>query len=143
MNYGEKLKKRREELGITQEEVCRKLQISRNTLRKYEQGKEEIPISLFLVMTELYDIDCIDICGVRDSNDGLLHDISMYLPIKNHIKREVEKEMELLRRFDNEFDEDYYSQYFYKRLKEFIESNELLCAAAPSILKDWEKDNTL
>lgn len=64
-NPGLKLKLKRKECGLTQQEVADYLKISRNTLSVYESGKTDIPLTVFIRISKLYGCDIDEIYGTH------------------------------------------------------------------------------
>lgn len=65
-NIGEKLKNARKVLGLTQEEVANKLNISRNTLSNIENGNRSILVSELEEFAKLYKITYTDLLNDKD-----------------------------------------------------------------------------
>lgn len=53
----DKLKKRRQEIGLTQAEIAAALNIDRTTYCKYESGKSKPNIKMLQKITELFGVD--------------------------------------------------------------------------------------
>lgn len=49
----------REELGYTQEEMAKQLGIKQNTWSRYETGKRQLPVWLFLAVSEMVGLELI------------------------------------------------------------------------------------
>lgn len=49
----------REELGYTQEEMAKQLGIKQNTWSRYETGKRQIPVWLFLSVSEMIGLELV------------------------------------------------------------------------------------
>lgn len=77
MNFGEKIKKLRIDLGWTQEFVANKLQISIPALSRYESGKYE-PKSLSIVsdFAKLYNVTTDYLLGLDVTYEENLNNVS-------------------------------------------------------------------
>lgn len=78
MNFGEKIKKLRTDLGWTQEFVANKLQISVPALSRYESGQYE-PKSLSIIsdFAKLYNVTTDYLLGLNVEYDTGLDNISV------------------------------------------------------------------
>lgn len=56
MNFNEKIKNRREQLGFTQLEVANYLHVTRQTISKWELGKSYPDLELLVSLSEYYDL---------------------------------------------------------------------------------------
>ena len=56
MNIGEKLKQRRKEFGMTQEEVATKLYVSRQAVSNWESGKNYPDLETIITLSDIYKI---------------------------------------------------------------------------------------
>lgn len=54
---GSRIKKRREELGINQEDLGKKVDIGRTSISNMEQGRQKPPLSLIYKICHVLDID--------------------------------------------------------------------------------------
>lgn len=84
---GSKIKQRREESKLTQEEIAKELNLSRASIANYESGKQRISVAELYNLAERFGIDIMDI-----------------LPSLKVIKREVTPENKLDRATDIEKD---------------------------------------
>ena len=66
----------RKKSGLTIGEAAQKLGISRSSLSAYENDHLEISLLLLIKMTELYDCDIFDLCGVHTGMKGVVLDIN-------------------------------------------------------------------
>ncbi len=66
MNMGDKLKKLREEEGLTQAALAQKLQISRSALSMYELGIRQIPHDVILSVAKFFDVTLNYLYGLED-----------------------------------------------------------------------------
>lgn len=56
MAFPEKLKALRHENGLTQDELCEKLYLSRTSISNYETGKNEPNIETIIAISDLFNI---------------------------------------------------------------------------------------
>lgn len=63
---GDKLKKLREEEGLTQAALAQKLQISRSALSMYELGIRQIPHDVILSVAKFFDVTLNYLYGLED-----------------------------------------------------------------------------
>lgn len=91
MKYDLKLAMLRMHAGLTQEEAAAKLGISRSALIRYENGYEDIPISVLIKMTALYDFDIAAVSGIKEPQPGtgFKYDVPQYYVLKAHVMYEA------------------------------------------------------
>lgn len=65
--FGEKLKRLREEKGLTQENIARKLCISRATVSKYESGRRKPDIETMKTLSKYYGVSVDYIIGMTET----------------------------------------------------------------------------
>lgn len=75
MTTGEKIRKRRHELGITQKELANKINVRYQTLQFWETGKRKPKIDNVKKIADALEMDFVELCGVSNSmvdptNDG-------------------------------------------------------------------------
>lgn len=56
MDIGLKLKKRRQEKNLTQEQVCEKIHVSRQTISNWENGRSYPDIISVMMLSDIYEI---------------------------------------------------------------------------------------
>ena len=99
MEIGYKLALFRKRAGLKQAEAADMLGISRSTLSLYENDKEQLPVSIFVKMADLYDFDVYDVLGVNDPSESTFTDEEARMLEDVHekyFKRRAEKAMELM-----------------------------------------------
>ena len=68
MNINEKIKQRRNQLGLSVEEVAESLNISRATLYRYESGQiEKMPVTVIEPLADILDISPSELLGWDES----------------------------------------------------------------------------
>lgn len=122
MKYGLKLKLYREKLGLTQEEVAKKIDISRTTLSNYENSITPVPITVFINLARLYKCDVFEIMGVHDSDieNQLELDVNPYYLIKAHARYIISCEMKADEMFGNKYSNEYYNSRFRAKIKDML-----------------------
>ena len=66
MDYWIRLKQIREDKDLTQKELAAVLQITQQQYSKYEMGKDNMPIEVFMRLGAYYDL-CVDyLCGASN-----------------------------------------------------------------------------
>lgn len=132
----------RRKKNLTQEEAAKLLNISRNTLIMYEKGKLEVPLTVFIKMSELYEFDVFDIFGVNDSSggNGIEYDANVYYMIKAHAAYVIRSEMEVNRKIYGEemYSQDYYANRYKKLIEKELSSG--IYDACNGIAAEYEKD---
>lgn len=66
MNWNDKLKQARMELGLSQKEAAEKLNLSRTGLANYEQGTREPSFDVLRRMCEFYDVSADYLLGLSE-----------------------------------------------------------------------------
>ena len=97
MEIGYKLALFRKRAGLKQAEAADMLGISRSTLSLYENDKEQLPVSIFVKMADLYDFDVYDVLGVNDPSESTFTDEEARMlegVHEKYFKRRAEKAME-------------------------------------------------
>lgn len=124
MGYYYKLALMRKRKGLTQAEAADLLEISRSALIMYENGKLDVPLSIFIKMARLYGFDTLEVLGVNDPSEscGIVFDINYYYMIKAHVCYVVEKEAAVNREMYGEdvYDEEYYADRYISILKDLL-----------------------
>ena len=82
MEFGEKIKKRREQLGFTQSEVADHVHVTRQTISKWELGKSYPDLELLITLSDFYDV----------SLDGLLKGDQKMIKFFNNDSSETNKQ---------------------------------------------------
>lgn len=70
----ERLKELRDELGLTQEEVGNKLNISRQAYANWETNRGEPNIEMLLKLANLFGVSIDYLCGNTDIRDSIYKD---------------------------------------------------------------------
>ena len=63
MFCSERIRKLREETGMTQQAIADMLGVGQRTYCDYESGKTRIPVDRILILAEHYDVSMDYICG--------------------------------------------------------------------------------
>jgi len=71
MKFGEKLKKHRKSIGLSQEELSKKLNISRQSISKWEQDKSLPDLVNSNILCKELNIKIEDILNSKDTNFGI------------------------------------------------------------------------
>lgn len=70
LDVGSYLKKKRENAGLTQEEVAKELGVGRDAIVRIEKGNRKINFDELSVLSKVYDFDIMDLInGVHDINE--------------------------------------------------------------------------
>ena len=125
--------------GLTMEEAARELGISRQTLQKYEQKTINLPITVFIKMAKLYDIDSFTLFGVEEVHlSDFEFDISPYYLIKLYaqlqIKAEIKQELEFA---FTEVNTAYYAKYFKATVNKYITT---ISRLSPNLREDLQHE---
>lgn len=124
MGYYYKLALMRKRKGLTQAEAADLLGISRSALIMYENGKLDVPLSIFIKMAKLYGFDTLEVLGVNDPSEscGIIFDINYYYMLKAHVCYIVEKEAAVNREMYGEdvYDAAYYADRYINILKDIL-----------------------
>jgi len=93
-----RLKKAREDLGLTQAETSKLLKLDRTTLTKYERGLHEPNIETLVKMSLLFDVTLDWLCGIT-AKGGTDHLKAIKEEReRQEILRKMERDAELARR---------------------------------------------
>ena len=136
---GNELRFYRLQKGLTLEEAAKELGISRQTLQKYEQSSINIPITIFIKMAKLYDIDSFTLFGVEDFQVSDFEcDISPYYLLKLYAQLKVKSEMkeDALSPFSKTND-TYYINYFRATVKKYIST---ISYFKPELREEFERE---
>lgn len=87
MKFNERIKNRRKELGVTQEDLAKQLYVSRQTLSSWENGRTLPDIDSLVLLSEALDIN-IDVLIKGD--EGLKDNIV----IRSNIEKKIEDILE-------------------------------------------------
>ena len=68
MEFGERLKKARNQKGLTQEQLANKLGIAKSTLAGYEKGNREPDVFKIKKIIELLEIDADYLLDIKKSS---------------------------------------------------------------------------
>ena len=82
-NFSAILKRLREELQLTQEQLATRLNISRSRLASYEQGTREPDLEMLEILADFFNVDIDYLVGRTDqttnlSNNGEIHTIAAH-----------------------------------------------------------------
>lgn len=69
MEYRERIKELRKNVGLTQEKVCEDLGMSQRTYSDYESGRIKLPIDRLIELAMYYDVSMDYICGITDRRE--------------------------------------------------------------------------
>lgn len=70
MLFGDRLKILREELGLSQQELAKKLNLTRATISKYENSPEQVDTyNTLIVMSNIFDVPIDYILGITDCRE--------------------------------------------------------------------------
>lgn len=108
MTLGKRLKNIREENGLTQEELAKKMDISQRTISSWECDRNIPDMNTYKRLCEIYDCTIAYLTGTkeRELGDISLEDIMFKLPslskddllrIKEHIKMLINQRDDILR----------------------------------------------
>ena len=67
MEHFERIRNLREDKDITQEELCKKLNISQQSLSKYENNQRKLPIDLLKRYAQVFNVSSDYILGLTDN----------------------------------------------------------------------------
>ena len=63
---GERIRKRRTDIGLTLRQAADRLDISYEQFRKYEKGINSLTIPAMKLVADALEVDCCEICGCCD-----------------------------------------------------------------------------
>lgn len=69
MEHFERIKSLREDNDITQEELCKKLNISQQSLSKYENNQRKLPIDILKKYAQIFNVSSDYILGLTDNSE--------------------------------------------------------------------------
>lgn len=90
--FGQRLKKLREEQGLTQTELARKLGKSLRTVQKYESGEIDIPLSMLYSISEVFNVT---ICFLVNCQAPETAKVTVKLPENGRTHRTMRPNMRL------------------------------------------------
>lgn len=67
-HFGERLAALRKERGMSQEELAEKLQLTRQTISKWETGASTPDLELLIQLAEVFDVSVDSLLGVKKAN---------------------------------------------------------------------------
>lgn len=67
MEHFERIKALREDRDITQEELCKQLNISQQSLSKYENNQRKLPIDILKKYAQVFNVSTDYILGLTDN----------------------------------------------------------------------------
>lgn len=67
MEHFDRIKSLREDNDITQEELCKKLNISQQSLSKYENNQRKLPIDILKKYAQIFRVSSDYILGLTDN----------------------------------------------------------------------------
>lgn len=84
-SIGERIKKLREKTGLTQEGFAEKMLTTRQTVAKWETGRQDFKTQEIIRMADIFHVSCDYLLGCSESksNDKELTDVSDYLGISD------------------------------------------------------------
>ena len=138
INFGEVLKRLRKQKDMTQEQLAEYLNISAQSVSKWETNLTLPDITLIPVIANIFDVSADVLLGIDiDAKEKRIQEI-LSLAWDYSTQGDYEKEMEILRAGLKEFPNDYriMNQFLYKP----IESAELI-KFAEKILEGCTKDS--
>lgn len=121
MAYGYKLQFFRKRAGLTEKQAADIIGISEEMMSKYENDKQDVPISVFVKLARLYDFDAIDVLNVHDG-DGLFADIPMFSLVAAHCAYIIKKEMASEQSFGNAGTLDEYHERYMELIEEYADN---------------------
>ena len=68
MNFYENLRKIREERGFTQKQIADVLKTTRQYYNDYENGKRDIPIRIYITLSDFYGVSIDYLAGKQQDN---------------------------------------------------------------------------
>ncbi|MGB4588991.1 MAG: helix-turn-helix transcriptional regulator [Clostridiaceae bacterium] len=100
-NFSAILKRLREELELTQEQLATRLNISRSRLASYEQGTREPDLEMLEIFADFFNVDIDYLVGRSDQTTKLSDDeIHTFAAHKNNPDEEwTPEELEEIERF--------------------------------------------
>ena len=70
-HVGERIVKLREEMGIRQAELCRRLNMPQATLSGYEQGKRDVGIETLCLFSDFFNVSTDYLVGATEIRKGI------------------------------------------------------------------------
>ena len=64
-NFGERLAALRKERGLSQEDLAEKLQLTRQTISKWETGASTPDLELLVQLAEVFDVSVDSLLGIK------------------------------------------------------------------------------
>ena len=66
MSMGEKVKRHRKELSLSQKELAERLMIGQSTLACYETNRRQIPYDILIALAQLFDVTTDYLLGLEN-----------------------------------------------------------------------------
>ena len=66
MEMYQRIRDLREDSDLNQDEVAKKLNVSQSTYSRYENGKLDIPSSILIALSKMYDVSVDYLLGLKD-----------------------------------------------------------------------------
>ncbi|GIP58531.1 helix-turn-helix transcriptional regulator [Paenibacillus sp. FSL W8-0186] len=85
----DRLKNKRLEKKLTQEDMANKLDITRQAYGNYESGKRDVDSTTLVKLVEILDIDSDYLLGITDTPRSLATNMSFYGGSKNYTPDEI------------------------------------------------------
>lgn len=69
--YCPRIKDLREDKDLTQEDVCKILNMKQPQYSRYERGERDLPIEILVILSEFYKVSCDYILGITNDKRGI------------------------------------------------------------------------
>ena len=138
MNIGENIRFYRKSLGLTQEQLAKKLNTSRSNVANWENGQNMPSVDLLLKCSSLFDCDVMYLAGYQDNrndnNKSSIPEPEYDETINNEKNNELNLLTSILKKKGVLNENEDLSEENYNRLIEFAKANK------PFIMKDKDSN---
>ena len=113
MTLGEKIKVNRNKLNLSQEELAKKCNLSRNAIYNYENNKRTPTISTLILIAENLDMAPSDLIEDLDSSENIY---ANKLNINNALKNHIDNTISVTKKNSEQYDLDMealYEKHFF------------------------------
>lgn len=71
MYYCQRLKDLREDKDLSQNDICKFLNMKQPQYSRYERGERDLPLDVLVILSEYYNVSCDYILGLTNDKRGI------------------------------------------------------------------------
>lgn len=71
MYYCQRLKDLREDRDLSQNDICKFLNMKQPQYSRYERGERDLPLDILVILSEYYNVSCDYILGLTNDKRGI------------------------------------------------------------------------